>query len=68
MITFGGIGRRASCQGDDFGAVLFSQFRYANRGFAHSRLGIEAAFTGDDVIGIFNSFCQADGIEDDLDA
>ena len=46
---------------------MFSLFRYANRCLAHSRLGVEAAFAGNDVIGILDGIGQANGVEDDLD-
>ena len=67
-VTFDGIRRRASCQGNDFGTVLFGQFRHANGGLAHGRLSIEASFAGDDIISIFNGISQADRIEDNLDS
>ena len=68
LVAEGGFFGGAAGEGEDGFVVFFGDGGDANGGFAHDGLAIEAAFTGDNDVSIFDAGFQSGFFQDDLDA
>ena len=68
LVAEGGFFGGAAGEGEDGFVVFFGDGGDANGGFSHDGLAIEAAFTGDNDVSIFDAGFQSGFFQDDLDA
>lgn len=68
FVAGGSIGSDAAGKSENWFAVLFGSLCHADGGFAKDGLSVQAAFAGNDKVGVFYIVSEAGFLQDDLNA